>query len=401
MAVSTPALVNPPLLAWAREESGYAPELAAKRLHVPSERLRSWERGEAKPTMRQALALAKLYQRPLGVFFLPQTPTLPPLAAEYRRLLGVQPGVESPELRLAIRVLSTRRELAIQLSGELDVPVVEFATAIHLAESPAHAGQRLREALGVAIQEQLDWRDEWQAWRQWRQAVENVGVLVGQFPKVSLTQVRGVSLLHWPLPAIGINSKETSPGARSFTLIHELAHIALAWGNEEQVALREGRDETAWQQVERFGEEVASAVLIPEETLSSFLQRMAVPRDGWDIPLVRRLASTFRVTPLAMATRLRAAGALSWEGYRRWKDDWDRHVASIKPRTGGFASPVDKALSRGGRPFAQLVVQALDANRITSVEASHYLDLRFDHVDKLRRELGRQASRGRTDDGGA
>lgn len=401
MAASIPALVNPSLLAWARQESGYGPEPAAKRLHVRSDRLLSWERGETKPTVRQALALAKLYQRPLGVLFLPQPPTLPPLAAEYRRLSGVQPGVESPELRLAIRALSTRRELTIQLSGELGVPVVEFATEVHLSESPAQAGRRLREALGVTLEEQLDWREEWQAWRRWRQVVENAGVLVCQFPKVPLAQARGVSLLHWPLPAVGINSKETSPGARSFTVIHELAHIALARGNEEKVALREARDETAWHQVERFSEEVASAVLVPEEELSGFLVRMAVPHDGWDIPLVRRLASTFRVTPLAMATRLRAAGALSWEAYRQWKEDWDRHVTSIKPRTGGFASPVDKALSRGGRPFAQLVVQALDANRITSVEASHYLDLRFDHVDKLRRELGRQASRGRTDDGGA
>jgi len=278
--------------------------------------------------------------------------------------------------------------------------VVEFATAVHLSESPIHAGQRLREALGITIDEQFDWRDEWQAWREWRRAVENAGVLVGQFPKVPLTEVRGVSLLHWPLPAIGINSKETSPGARSFTLIHELTHIALARGNEEQVALRERRDETAWRQVERFGEEVASTVLIPEEALSGFLDRMAVPRGGWDIPLVRRLAGTFRVTPLAMATRLRAAGALSWDGYRQWREDWDRHVASIKPRASGFASPVDKALSRGGRPFAQLVLQALDANRITSVDASHYLGLRFDHVENLRRELGRTASRGGGDDDG-
>jgi hypothetical protein len=34
------------------------------------------------------------------------------------------------------------------------------------------------------------------------------------------------------------------------------------------------------------------------------------------------------------------------------------------------------------------------------VEASHYLGLRFDHVEKLRRELGREASRGRADDDG-
>ena len=249
----------------------------------------------------------------------------------------------------------------------------------------------MRAILGITALEQLDWRDDWQAWRRWREAVEAAAVLVFQFSKVSLSQVRGVSLLHDLLPAIGINSRESSAGARSFTLIHELAHIALARGHEEQVAQREKRDDTAWQDVERFAEEVASTVLIPAETLSRFLNRMAVPTDGWNVALVRRLAGAFRVTPLAMATRLRAAGALSWDGYRCWKQEWDAYVATLKPRAGGPTSPVDRTLSRAGHPFAQLVLEALDANRITSVDACHYLDLRFDHVEKLRQELRREA----------
>jgi len=95
MATSTPALVNPTLLAWAREQSGYAPEPVAKRLSVKVDRFLAWERGDRKPTVRQVEALAKVYHRPFGLFFLPQPPELPPLAAEYRRLPGVTPGVES------------------------------------------------------------------------------------------------------------------------------------------------------------------------------------------------------------------------------------------------------------------------------------------------------------------
>ena len=53
------------------------------------------------------------------------------------------------------------------------------------------------------------------------------------FPKVSLTQVRGVTLPLFPLPVIGINSKETSAGARSFTLMHELVHVAKLMGTRK------------------------------------------------------------------------------------------------------------------------------------------------------------------------
>jgi hypothetical protein len=43
---------------------------------------------------------------------MPQPPQLPPLAADHRRLAGVDAGHESPELRLALRKMSccaTRR----------------------------------------------------------------------------------------------------------------------------------------------------------------------------------------------------------------------------------------------------------------------------------------------------
>ena len=90
MRTSTPALVNPTVLTWARQESGYPPEPVAKRLNVKPERLLAWERGDLKPTVRQAQDLANFYRRPFGVFFLPQPPVLPPLAAEYRRLPGVR-----------------------------------------------------------------------------------------------------------------------------------------------------------------------------------------------------------------------------------------------------------------------------------------------------------------------
>jgi Zn-dependent peptidase ImmA (M78 family)/transcriptional regulator with XRE-family HTH domain len=400
MATPIPALVNPPLLAWAREQSGYAPEPIAKRLAVKVERLLAWERGDRRPTVRQLQALARVYHRPFGLFFLPQPPELPPLGAEYRRLPGITPGVESPELRLALRTISHRREVALELSEEVAAPFPSFELTARLGEVPSDVAKRLRTALGVTIEEQLEWKNEWQAWRRWRESVEASGALVFQFPKVPLAELRGVSLLVFPLPVIAINSKESAPGARIFTLVHELVHLALAASREERPALQERRRASEWTQVERFAEEVASAMLIPEEVLSATLSTISGDRDEWTVQRVRALAARFRVTPLAMATRLRAAGQLTWAGYRRWGEAWSEHVASLPTRKAGFASPIDKALGRAGRPFTQLVLEAMDANRITAVQASHYLDLRFDHFTGLRSDLSRSTGEAaRPDDG--
>src|SRR5579862_4187673 len=146
MAPSQTLRANPTILAWAREESGYAPERVAKRLSVTEERLLAWEQGERQPTIRQVERLAHLFHRPLSIFFQPRPPQLPPLATEYRRLTGVRPGHETPELRLALRKMLIRRENALNLLGELGQPTPAFDLRAHLSESPADVGQRLRSA---------------------------------------------------------------------------------------------------------------------------------------------------------------------------------------------------------------------------------------------------------------
>lgn len=378
--------VNPSLLAWARAESGYALDRVAKRLNVKEERVAAWEAGERQPTLRQVEHLARFLHRPLSVFFMPRPPQLPPLATEYRRLPDVEPGHESPELRLALRQMLTRRENALNLMGELGEAIPAFGLRAHLRESPAEVGQRLRQATRVEVATQLGWSNEYEAWREWRAAVEQLGVLVFQFPKVSLSEVRGLALLRTPMSVAAVNGKEI-PEARAFTLCHEVVHLMLAASNEEEPAARERRRGNEWLDVERFAEVAASHTLVPEDALRGVIGQLGLQRTEWSIENVRRVAKKFRLTPLATATRLRESGFMTWAQYNQWREQWQAYVASLPPRKSGFATPMEKAVNRAGRPFAQLVLEALSANRITSVDASRYLDLKFEHFDKLRAHL--------------
>jgi Zn-dependent peptidase ImmA (M78 family) len=283
--------------------------------------------------------------------------------------------------------MEIRRETTLELQEELGQTPASFMMAAHLAEGAISVGRSIRRMIGLPLDQQFAWRDEWQAWRAWRSLVEAAGILVFLFPKVPLGEARGVSLLEFPLPAVGVNSREQAPGARVFSLLHEVVHIALAYGQDERVASRESRNDTEWEGVERFAEEAASEVIIPGEALDAMLRARPAAPAKWNIPQVRALAGRFRVTPSAMATRLRAAGAMSWDAYVEWKAEWSDYLAMLKPRRAGMATPVEKTLARAGRPFAQLVLEALDANRITAVDACQYLDLRFDHLDTLRADL--------------
>lgn len=383
--------INPSLLLWARQESGFELFRVAKRLNVKPEKVEAWENGEALPTMRQVENLARFFHRPLSVFFLPEPPRLIPLAAEYRRLPHVIPGHESPELRLGLRQMLTRRENALNLMGELGVDIPQFSLSAKLNESPAAVGARLRMALGVTLEEQLAWPDEWRAWATWRAAVENLGVLVFQFGKVAISEVRGLALLRTPLPVVGINNKEI-PEVRSFTVLHEVVHLMLAAGHEEAPAISEDRSSDEWDGLERFAEIAASHALVPEGALRNEISALGLGGANWDVQSTRKLARRFRITPLALATRLRESGFMSWAQYASWKGEWDAYIATLPPRGKGFATPVAKALGRNGRPYIQLVLEALSANRITPVTAARYLDLKFEHFDKLRTAIQGGAS---------
>ncbi|MFU8848375.1 MAG: ImmA/IrrE family metallo-endopeptidase [Opitutales bacterium] len=398
MTTLAPVEPNPAVLLWARKESGYDVERVAKRLAVKPERIEAWEQGERVPTPCQLQNLARMYHRPLGIFFRAQPPTLAPLAAEYRRLPGVTPGEESPELRLALRQMSNRRETMIELLEELGECLPDFDLQAHFSEGPENVAGRLRAALGIDMETQAAWGSGWQAWAHWRRAVEELGVLVFQFPSVSLKEARGLSLLQHPLPVAAINPKESSPEARNFTLMHEVIHLMLANGKEEQVAVQEPRQEQDWLKVEQFAEEATSHVLVPEEPFHAAIQSLNLPQHGWDIGDVRKLANVFRITPLAMATRLRSSGVLSWQEYMGWKAGWQSYTAKLKPKGGGFATPVAITLGRAGRPFTQTVLQALSSNRIGPEVAARHLSLKFEHFDKLKGALIVQPGTGGAND---
>ncbi|MDO8440227.1 MAG: helix-turn-helix domain-containing protein [Polaromonas sp.] len=388
------APVNPRVLVWARQDSGWAIEDVAKKLAIKVERLQAWESGEKQPTVRQVQNLAKFLHRPLSTFFQPNPPDLPPLAGEYRRLPDVTPGQESPLLRLALRQMINRRQAALDLFDELGDSVPAFRGVAHLSETPAAVGQRLRQLLGLDEATQLAWTSEWQAWRAWRAAVEAMGVLVFQFTKVELEEVRGLSLLDAPLPVVGINSKERVPEAKAFTLLHEVVHLMLAAGHEELPALKERRTGPQWLDIERFAESAASHALLPEALLQAHATPMAGNAGNWTLQEVRRLARRFWITPLAMATRLRESGLMSWGRYHAWRSEWRDYVSTLPKRGGGFATPAEKTFNRYGRPFVQLVLEAMSINRITSVDAARYLDLKFQHFDQLKNIVNGPASAG-------
>jgi Zn-dependent peptidase ImmA (M78 family) len=83
---------------------------------------------------------------------------------------------------------------------------------------------RADQLLGVSIEEQLSWRDEYAALRGWRGAFEQHDLLVFQF-EIRGGELRGFSAWDDRAPLAVVNSSAQSPLARTFTMAHELGHL--------------------------------------------------------------------------------------------------------------------------------------------------------------------------------
>src|SRR5437588_11895942 len=143
MPRSIPALVQPALLIWAREQAGLSVEDAASKADIAVAVLQEWENGQDRPSIPQLRKLGEVYKRPLAVFFLSAPPKGFDAQREFRRLPGLTPQKESPELRLAMRTALFRREAARDLYRQLDEPIPECRAKAHPNEDEETIPQRV------------------------------------------------------------------------------------------------------------------------------------------------------------------------------------------------------------------------------------------------------------------
>jgi Zn-dependent peptidase ImmA (M78 family) len=383
MAEQIEAIVKPELLIWARRMAGLDTEAAARKTQVSRSKLDLWESGKARPTVAQLRKLADAYKRPLGVFFLEETPAEEPLPPDFRRLNPTQSEAFSPELRLAIRRVHFKRVAALELFEELNEKPQTLAATARSTEAPEAVAERIRELLG--FDNSLPKGDMRLQFNERREAVEALGALVFQAEKVSVEEMRAFSIPERPLPAIVLNIKD-SPAARSFSLFHELTHVLLGKGgicNLEE----NGRDSPP-QRIEEFCNHVAGAVLIP---LDHLRQHPETPRElvsGVSDNTIARLAVHFGVGKETLVRRLAIAKKVPLSFYQAKREEYRRAFASTpKKADGGFAPPSTMAIACNGRLFTRLVVEAYADEKIGASDVLEYLGARVKHLPTIQNML--------------
>lgn len=391
MAKRVEALIKPELLVWARESASFTKETAANKLKIKLSKLEDWEKGNNRPTINQLRKIAALYKRPLAVFYLAEAPKDFDALKDFRRFPGTigfrQPG----KLKFEIRLANYRREVALDLMKDLYGKLKDFNHQINITDDPEETGDKIRRILEMDITKQKALSTDYDAFKYWRLAVEGTGVLVFQSSGIDVSEMRGFSISKFPLPVIGINSKD-SPRGRIFTLLHEFAHIMLRESGVCDLYETPQRPPEA-KRTEIFCNHAAGAALIPKSELIKLVGSVK-SIESWTDNEIYDTAKFFKTSKEVVLRRLLICKLTTERFYRKKRKEFIEEYKKIDlKKKEGFVPPDVKSISSFGLTFTRLVIDGYNNERITASDLSDYLNIRLKHLPKITSALFANANK--------
>ena len=387
------------MLVWTRNRAKVSIEDAARAADVEPGILEGWENGTDAPTLNKLRLLAAKYHFPLAVFYLAEPPEDFAPLRDFRRLPDVTDQGISANLAYHIRTAYERRELALELYEDLREEAVAFPLRATLSDSPEDVAKVLRTLLGIRDEEQTRAARQGRAFDFWRRRLEEKGVLVfvvsGPHYVVDLREMRGFAIARNTLPVVVVNGRDSSEGGRTFTLLHELAHIILG-----ESALSNGTGDlnsrTEERRIERFCDAVAAATLMPRELVLSYPETRATGERAWSDEVLSNISRAIGVSRQALLIRLITLARATWTFYRQKADRWEEERRVAIEREEKKSVPIKRPvmlMSWNGRSYTRLVLRSYYDRRITLNDVSSYLGAKIKHIPDLERAAFQGAER--------
>jgi len=271
--------VRPEVMRWARQSIGLSVADVALRLKKTVEEIESWETGGAFPSYPQLEKLAyQIYKRPLAVFFLPAPPEEISPVREFRTLPTDDLQSLAADTHLHIRRAHAYQLALRELFGERNPGehCIWKELPISRAHSVMEQAAAVRDYLGITLEEQVRWKEDGQALKKWRKAIEDKGIFIF---KESFDQkdISGFCLVDSQFPVVYLNNSTTKT-RQTFSLLHELAHLLLSVNGLSKFDQRYiERLPDQEKQTERFCNAIAAEILIPSPDFQ--LQAKQFPAD--------------------------------------------------------------------------------------------------------------------------
>jgi Zn-dependent peptidase ImmA (M78 family) len=350
--------INPAMLNWALVDSARTAADLAEATGRDLATVQQWLSGDAMPVGKDVTAFCKLLGRSPQFFRLPTPPKARTYAARFRTAPGKASVERTPGEINALRAAYRIQKVAKWAKDESEAPAFP-----ELSDSPSLAADELRVWLSWETSTQVNASSKGALFRSLRAAVEERGVIV-LLRDAGEKSCRGFSLPDETAPLALVNSKYKYPSVRSYTLIHELAHLA----NEQEFVCHDLDTKT-----ERWCNRIAANFLMPGKHVSLYVEKHlgGYVLDG-DTDSVRKLAYRYKTSWEAAAIRLKELGFAGDGLVQTVKNTAEESgpAFSTTPRT----TPIIR-LDEYGSTYTRIVLDALEENRLSSLDARRYLNV--------------------------
>ncbi len=381
---ATSAHISPAILQWARKRARMTVAKLAERANVSVDRVNEWERGDRRPTFRQARHLAGALHIPFGYLFLSEPPTEQLQLPDFRRVSAVtdEPSAELIDTINDVLVKQQWYQEYTRGQGRQPLPFVgKFGIDDSIDTISAEISRAIR--LPRVRQESASWIE---FLSNFTHAVEDIGVLVMKsgivegnvHRKLSVAEFRGFTVSDKWAPVIFINGSDTR-AAQIFTLAHELAHVWL-----DQSGISNEQMDTATLKgngnIEVKCNAIAAEVLVPSSEVS-WNKKADIDTN------LRFLSRTFRVSSLVILRRGHDLGFINRDEFlAMYKSLLDTFTARDEEQSGG-GDFYPTLYSRNSAVFTETLLFALGQGRASYPEAAEMLHVRVPTLSKIMGDL--------------
>jgi Zn-dependent peptidase ImmA (M78 family) len=396
--------INPAVLIWARETAGFTLDEAATKLFTDGvnatalQKLVAMEEGEKEPTRTQLAKFSGVYKRPLLAFYLTEPPRTGRRGQDFRQSPDSRTMRENAMLDALLRDVKARQETVSDLlMDDDDFAEHSFVGSVSLETPLDSAVNMMAEALKFDHTDvQLRRGDPDKLFKLLRQNAEDTGVFVlllsdlgSHHSTIPSSVFRGFAIADAIAPFVVINAKEAKP-SRSFTLMHELAHIWLGTTGVSGHASADAPN-NARSKIERFCNDVAGEFLLPSkiyrDDTTDFDPNDAAQVEG----IVEAIAYRWSVSGPMVAYKLFRDGALSEGAYGKLRGlyaaRWAATLKSQKDKMKDKEGPNPHVVKSHnlGNALLEVVHRTVRDNALTYTKAANILGSKPNAVEPLLR----------------
>ena len=400
-AMARTVQINPQILSWARETAGLTIGEAAEKLGLKDvakasavEKLAQAEAGTRPVSQSLLEKAATTYRRPLLTFYLPQPPARGDRGEDFRTISGTTTTRANAMLDALLRDVRARQQMLREIVAEDDdARPLAFVASVGTDRGARAISASIRTTLGVTVADQRRPNSPAELFATLRGAAERSGIYVlllgdlGSYHSdIGEDVFRGFALADDLAPLVVINDNDAAP-ARSFTIIHELAHLWL--GASGVSGPLRGVSDNA---IERLCNAVAGEFLLPPDVIGNLAQARGADFTS-ALALTASVARDWNVSQGAVAYRLieqrliteDVANELFRYFAERWRAERQRARDTRDADETGPSYYVVRR-SRLGAALLGVVRRALQANLLTHTKAGKILGVKPTAVDALLQE---------------